>query len=375
MERRVLMIGPHPPAVGGLANNMRLLEGSGLTTRFQLIPFSTAKRRQHVFPNRPHWDSLPYLFWHVAKLKLALLQHRPHVVYIKATSDTGFVRDVALMAVCRFFRRPVLCHLHGRPMGKLFGGDGAPVPGFTRWGMSLAQATLVLSPGLARAFGVMFPKQPLVVVPNVVETERFRPAEAGATPGPVRILTVGRLSREKGTWDLLETAKSLVESGREVRFRLCGIGETPGEEAAIREKARTLKLDGVVEFAGVLKGEALVAAYQEADLFYLPTHAEIFPNVVLEALASGLPVVTTNVPVIPEMFSENVEGVFVKPKDISEHAFALTGLVDNTDRRRSMGVAARELAETKYGVDVAAARIGDALQALAEGRAVSPRPT
>jgi glycosyltransferase involved in cell wall biosynthesis len=363
------MVGPHPPAVGGVAENMRLLMESSLAKRFELIPFSTAKHRKHVFPNRPHWDSLPYLVWNKFRLMVALLRVRPHVVYVMATSDTGFVRDAVLMLTARVFGRRVLCHLHGRPRGRLFAADGGSWTWFSRWGMKWAQATIVLSPGLAAAFGRMFPGQPLVVVPNVVEVERFHPGGEGRT-GALRILTVGRVSREKGTWDLLEVAKGLVDTSIPVQFRLCGMGETRAEEIAIRRRAEDLGLQANVEFLGVRQGPDLLAEYAQADVFFLPTHAEIFPTVILEALAAGLPIVTTNAGVIPEMFEQGVEGYQFQPGDIAGMTGALTRLAGDGELRASMSRSGRALAEARYGVERAAERVGACLAALAEGDAI-----
>jgi glycosyltransferase involved in cell wall biosynthesis len=344
------MIGPFPPAVGGLANNMALLTGSSLARRFRLLPFSTAKRRTRVFPNRPHWDSLPYLLLHKVKLFGVLLARRPDAVYLKATSDTGFVRDMVLMATARLFRRPVLCHLHGRPMGRLFSGGGW-TRRFSRRGLSLADTVVVLSPGLAEQFGAMFPGARLVPVPNVVDLDRFpAPGPRPSRERPV-VLTVGRLSREKGTWDLLAAAAALRDRGTAAEFRLVGIGETAAEEEALRAEAVRLGLEDTVRFLGVRRGEDLVAAYREADVFFLPTHAEIFPNVVLEALASGLPVVTTDVPVIPEMFTHGEEGFLHPPGAVDDFVRTLDTLLADARLRERMGAKARALAEERYGVE------------------------
>jgi glycosyltransferase involved in cell wall biosynthesis len=357
------MVGPFPPAVGGLANNMALLSGSSLSRRFSLLPFSTAKRRSRVFPNRPHWDSLPYLLLHTGRLVGALLRDRPEALYLKATSDTGFLRDMVLMGVARLFGRPVLCHLHGRPMGRLFSGGG-----WTQWvtrrGLALADTVVVLSPGLAEAFGEMFPGTRLVPVPNVVDLERFpAPSPRPSRPRPV-VLTVGRLSREKGTWDLLAVAAALAAQNVEAEFRLVGIGETAEEEKALRAEAERLGLGNTVRFLGVRRGSDLVREYREADLFFLPTHAEIFPNVVLEALASGLAVVTTDVPVIPEMFTHGEEGFLHAPGAVEDFVRSLDMLLADDRLRARMGSKARALAEARYGVETAARRIGDLLEEL-----------
>lgn len=362
------MVGPRPPAVGGLANNMALLAASSLARRFDLIPFSTAKGGRRSIPNRPQRASLPYLVFHALKLFIWILKYRPQVIYLKATSDTGFVRDTTLMTVARLLGRPVLCHLHGRPMGRLFARDGGAALRFTRWGMARAAAVVVLSPGLAREFSAMFPGRTLIPIPNVVDLDRFRPAPFRAAEGPLRVLTVGRLSRDKGTWDLLRIAAA---AGPDFEFRLCGTGESASEEEAIRAEAIRTGLGERVQFLGVRRGRELAEEYRAADVFLLPTYAEIFPNVVLEALASGLPVVTTDVPVIPEMFDEGVQGFRFAPGDVDGMTGAIRRLAADPALRDRLGAAARELAETRYGVETAAATLGDLLGAIARGETLT----
>ncbi|NNF06926.1 MAG: glycosyltransferase family 4 protein [Candidatus Eisenbacteria bacterium] len=340
---------------------MNLLTQSRLSRDFELIPFSTAKKRRRVFPNRAHWDSLPYLVLHAFKLFASIIKHRPQVVYFKGTSDTGFLRDMTLMGVARLLGKPVLCHLHGRPMGRLFAREKNAWRPLVAWGMGLAQETVTLSPGLAEEFRIMFPKASLTPIPNVVDTNRFKPMAENSSRGPLRVLTVGRLSREKGTWDLLQVGAKLKELNIPVAFRLAGIGETEAEENALKTECGKLELD--VSFLGTVRGDDLVREYQRAQAFFLPTHAEIFPNVVLEALASGLPVVTTNVPVIPEMFGAE-EGYLTDPQDIDAMVGALKTLATDDAKRKALGQNARALAEANYGIDVAANKLGSLLKKL-----------
>jgi glycosyltransferase involved in cell wall biosynthesis len=358
---RVLMVGPLPPAVGGVAEHLALMAGSSLSRRFKLIPFSTAKRGHRPVPNRPQRASFPYLVFHVAKLFIWILKYRPQLIYLEATSDTGFIRDTALMTVARLLGRPVLCHLHGRPMGRLFAREGGTALRFTRWGMARASAVVVLSPGLAREFAAMFPDRTLVPIPNVVDLDRFHPPSKRTGGAPLRVLTVGRLSRNKGTWDLLRIAAA---AGPDFEFRLCGTGETEAEDAAIRAEAQRAGLGERVRFLGVVRGEDLAAEYRHADLFLLPTYAEIFPVVVLEALASGLPVVTTDVPAIPEMFDEGVQGHRLRPGDVEGLTAALRRLAADSALRTRMGRAARQLAEARYGVETGAAAVADLILAI-----------
>ncbi|TPW02917.1 MAG: hypothetical protein FD129_3127, partial [bacterium] len=103
---------------------MSLLLHSDLSRRYDLDLLRTSKHIRHVKVSQADIWSFPYLVWNSLRMTGRLIRRRPRLVYVKATSDTGFVRDAALMAIARLFGLKVVCHLHGRPMGRLFAETG-----------------------------------------------------------------------------------------------------------------------------------------------------------------------------------------------------------------------------------------------------------
>ena len=132
---------------------------------------------------------------------------------------------------------------------------------------------------LERAIG-----PPCRLMPRGVDADLFSPSkQTRAFDDPVRVLGfVGRLSIEKNIGLLIEIDRGLVQNQR--KFLIVGHG---GDEAWLRERLPQ------AEFTGVLRGEALATAYANMDLFVFPSHTDTFGNVVLEALASGVPAIVT----------------------------------------------------------------------------------
>jgi glycosyltransferase involved in cell wall biosynthesis len=132
--------------------------------------------------------------------------------------------------------------------------------------------------------------RPCFLMPRGVDAELFHPAKrTRASDDPVRILGfVGRLSVEKNIGLLVEIQKDLVQSQEKIqdekKFMIVGHG---GDEAWLRDRMPS------AEFTGVLRGEELSRAYANMDLFVFPSHTDTFGNVVLEALASGVPAIVT----------------------------------------------------------------------------------
>lgn len=185
-----------------------------------------------------------------------------------------------------------------------------------------------------------------------IDVQRFSPKDRVAgSDGVVEILNVAGMSRRKGQAELVEAIGLLRGRGRLVRLTV--VGEGP-ERRALEESVAELGLHEAVTFAGALGNHEMPAAYRTADVFCLSSFAEGVPTVLMEAMASGLPVVTTNVMGIPELVEEGVSGLVVPPARADALATALERLVEDPDLRTRIGHAARERVATEYEVDRAA---------------------
>ncbi len=174
-------------------------------------------------------------------------------------------------------------------------------------------------------------------MPRGVDAALFHPAKRRRdADDPTRILGfVGRLSVEKNIGLLVKIQEQLDLSGvADTRFLIVGHG---GDEVWLREHLPK------AEFTGVLRGEALATAYANMDLFVFPSHTDTFGNVVLEALASGVPAIVTPDGGPPTIVRDGETGRIVPDE---EFAAAIGGLLDDPVRLASMGRAARAYALT-----------------------------
>jgi phosphatidylinositol alpha 1,6-mannosyltransferase len=177
--------------------------------------------------------------------------------------------------------------------------------------------------------------KPCHLMQRGVDTELFSPARRRRAndDGGLTLGYVGRLSVEKNVELLVRVERELAAMEIEgVRFLIVGWGNE--EETLRRELKRA-------EFAGVLRGEALAQAYADMDLLVFPSHTDTFGNVVLEALASGVPAVVTPDGGPKYIVRDGKTGMVV-PDD--GFAAAVAELARDRERLRSMGVAAREYA-------------------------------
>jgi glycosyltransferase involved in cell wall biosynthesis len=200
--------------------------------------------------------------------------------------------------------------------------------------------------GLASAFARDLP---IAEIPNGVDTQRFSPGDrATQRSGPVELLFVGRLAKQKGLDVLLDALHLLPNAA----WRLRIVGDGP-ERAALENQATHHGMANRVIFHGWAQRDELAELYRGSDVFVFPSNDEGMPNVLLEALACGLPVVATRVAGNEELISlEN--GFLVPPRDPTAFAAALAPLINEPALRVRLGKRSRELAVEKYAWSTAA---------------------
>jgi len=181
--------------------------------------------------------------------------------------------------------------------------------------------------------------QEILIIPNGVSTEEFSSAERRTSDGTVRILAVSRLTPRKGIRFLIRAMASLPETARLI---IVGGG---GERQNLESIATSVGVADRVEFRGLVPHEELPAIYREADIFCLPSLNEGMSNTVLEAIASGLPVVTTITGGTDELVTNGGNGLFVQTASSEDLAEKLGKLVANPSLRARMGAASVVKAE------------------------------
>ena len=186
-----------------------------------------------------------------------------------------------------------------------------------------------------------FSPEKLKILPRGLDTDLFNPARrdltfwpgSGANGAEVRLLYVGRISREKDLDVLVAAYNKVREAGHPVKLYVVGHG--PYSEAL----AAALP-DAV--FLGYLTGEPLAKAYASADVFVFPSTTDTFGNVIIEAQASGLPVIVSDLGGPKELVEDGVNGIVTRAHDADDFARAINRLTGDAKLRSRMGEKARQ---------------------------------
>jgi len=363
IPRRILLINYEYPPLGG---------GGGNATRH--IAHAFARMGHKPFVLTAAWDDLPMTAEHEG-----VTIHR--IRAMRARADRATVREmVAFMAAAAlaaprlakqwkidaclvFFGLPcgpigwLLKRTNGLPyVISLQGGD---VPGFDPGFMANyhrmtggiisylwrdASAVIANSNGLAALARAHAPDRDIGVIPAGGDVIGITPKNDYAHGGEVRLLFVGRLVKQKGL-DVLLTALAKVSSA--LKWRLVMAGDGP-EWPMIAAQAARLALVDRIELHGWQGWNTLPATYRAADIFVLPSRDEGMPNALLEAMATGLPVIGTRIAGTQEAVLDGETGLLVPAEDADALADALTKLIADPTRWEPMGRAGRARVETYF---------------------------
>jgi glycosyltransferase involved in cell wall biosynthesis len=214
-------------------------------------------------------------------------------------------------------------------------------------------------------------RPPVRVIHHGVDLDIFRPGPRRVMTSPAVLTTVGRLVDKKGFPDLLRAMRGLKSQGHVFQCRIYGDGPNRGSLVALRD---SLDLTAEVEFAGEHGREAILKALGDADVFVLTPivtpdgDRDGIPNVLVEAMACGLPVVTTAVGGITELVEHESNGLLTAPGDIAGIEQQVARLLRDPSLRNDIGVAARRTVESGYDVDAAARELNAIFRADALSR-------
>ena len=204
-----------------------------------------------------------------------------------------------------------------------------------------ARAVVVQTAGVAEWARHIVGSEAVYVIPNPVAEQFLGTWNANPKESGHSVVAMGRMGREKGFDLLLKAFARCAERHPEWSLRLVGEGT---ERERLRTLADELGIERKVKLCPVTKEPE--KALRESDLFVLPSRYEGFPNVLLEAMASGLPVISFDCPSGPrEIIRDGIDGILVPAEDIEALASAMERLMETEEERRRLAVRAIEVRE------------------------------
>jgi len=196
------------------------------------------------------------------------------------------------------------------------------------------------------------PDDKFVVIQNWLHTEPYFAINRSKSSqtDTLNILFLAWIIGEKGIFDLIESARTIVAEHPRVRFWICGEGEHSQEA---RAKVKEYDIAHAFDFKGWVKGDRKLETLRDADIYVLPSHFEGFPNSLMEAMASELPVISTTVGAIPELVDSSSNGLLYEAKDVNGLTEHLQTFITREEYRVQSAQNARQTIRENNTIEIA----------------------
>lgn len=355
-RRTVLLLHGHEGNLGGIVNFYKMLSALYRTSKYHIIHVRVGKIQRakifNIFVIRLLDLALNYI-----NFVFLLYKIKPDLVHVNLSLDKRSVyRDFGYFIISSIAtnRCRILLHIHGwqEVLADRF-NEKTFFNALLHYMLRKASVIIVLANRFKttlKAFSGGSEK--IVVVPTAVKTSEFEGGvnkKADRKEG-LQILFLSRICKDKGIYEAVEGVRLASQRNKNKPVRLIFAGDGEDKKKLERYVAEQSMVD-YVEFIGYVRGHEKVQVFLKSDIFLLPSyHGEGCPVAVLEAMAAGLPIISSDVGALKEIIQDNVNGIIVKRHSVDEVGQALNILINNRELRTQMGNRNKEKAQNEFDV-------------------------
>lgn len=343
---RVLLASPLPPPPGGIATwTTRML---AVSTPLDILRFHM-DISSHTLVHYTAAIGLDRVWRHgciASRFLCSSFRIRPDVVHLTTSYDAAFSRDRVFIAWSRMLGAVVVLNIRGGDFERFYRGKEPAGQQRIRAVLKRCAAVVAVTSETANFLSQLCLRN-VRIIPNAIDVLPFR-----ATPPrrPRRWLFVGWILPVKGLIELLEALRAFPDATLTIVGPFVDqdgrssseLFEATCSRLGVRERVRLLP---------EMSSDQVRPMYREHDLFIFPTHREGFPNVLLEAMEAGLPIVATSVGGIPDMIEHGKQGLLVQPHSAAQVEHAIRTLDEDPLFAARLGLAARQRVVERYAVD------------------------
>jgi glycosyltransferase involved in cell wall biosynthesis len=348
---KVLFLVPSPKSKGGISNYYSVIQDS---IQFPFEYFYRGVRKQQSRLNRPF--SLFIIVFDYIKFYFKIRKGNYHPVILNTSfGKTGFWRDYLFIRIIRLFRIKHIVFFRGIDYTVL---DFICEKRFNFFRNTFLQADsiIVLSDELKQRLIQLGYKRSIYIETTVVDSQILkgvsnRTITKRLSSTNFKILFLSRIEKSKGIYELLEAFQMIHKKYPQTSLHICGEGK---ELNAIK---RQISMTESVCFRGFVENENKILEYTDAQLFILPSYHEGLPNTVVEAMAFGLPVITTPVGGITDVFTDGVNGILLKEHNPATIYSAMEQYILDLNLRISTGLLNFNYAKEKFYKEIVVERL------------------
>jgi len=341
--------------MGGIGAFFQALLNSSLSEKVDLLFVITSSQRRVLSASgKATFSNLLEAIKDCTRFARAVLKHRPQVTHIATVFGWSFIKHSVCVMIARASGSRVLIHPHCS-----FKAIYLERPTWWKWYFrkitKLSHGIITLSSEWDELKEII-PDCAVYSLPNAIDLVPYLPIarkrlENHNKNGDLRVLYLGYLGSTKGSFDLIDAAGELLSNSSNVIFDLVGDELAQGVRQLLEQKILAKNLNGKVNIHQPAFGPEKLAYFQRADVFIYPSYYEGMPMAVLEAMASGLPVVASRVGGLPDLLEDGVNGYLVDPGCPEQLATAIQKILNNDLLLSSMQKQAARIAAERFDIE------------------------
>lgn len=363
-KNSILILGKLPPPFYGPAIATQIILNSKLNKEFNLIHLDTRLNTSMETMGKFKWTKILKtisIFFNFIKL---LFKLDVKLVLIPIGQTTGALfKDSGFILLTKLFARKVVLHLRGSALLEWYKQKHSLFRIYTKWIISLSDGSIVLGNKLRYIFEPFLAPEKIFVVPNGAD---YHFPLKQTSNSKITLLYLGNILPGKGLEDVLESLSFLSDSEKK-DLRLVVVGSFGDLNYGKTCKESVTKYSIPVTFCDSKSGSDKLQCYGDADIFIFPPHApEGHPWVIVEAMAAGLPIISTDKGAITESVKNGVNGFIVEPRNSGQIAEKIRFLVENPGIRSQMGKESRRLYEENFTEEKMVEKLSQAFNSILE---------
>lgn len=342
--KRILLVSKLPPPYFGTTIWTQILLNSVLKSKFRLTHFNNNTHKNFNSLGKPNIIKALHNILLYFKFAVSLVKSKPDLVFIPISQTTaGFLKDSIYVIISRIFGKKILLILHGGDFKNWMNHSPWLIRFYTGSILMQTKGIVVLGNNLKKLFIGFFDDDRIFIIPNG-GNYRFPTRASGDL---TRLLFLANLIPSKGIFDVLDSLILLNKNHSNIIFDIAGVWFEEDIKSRCLEIVE--KNDLPVIFHGQVTGDAKGQLFSDSDIFIFPPIApEGHPYVIVEAMAAGLPIISTDQGAIIESVKDGVNGFIVEPCRPDQIAEKIQYLLEHPEIRSYMARESRRLYEENF---------------------------
>ena len=290
-----------------------------------------------------------------SRFLLVILKFKPSIVHIHTSERIAWIKDTFYILVAKFFGIKVILHIHASTFDKFYGKRSKIWKLYNKFVFNFVDVVITLSESWREQIRQISSNSSICVLKNCIDFEDYSVSKFSSEEKIA--LFLGSVGNRKGVYDLIRAMGIIRKKNSKLKLYIAGPEEYLGDMEKALNLIKNANVDDTCYLLGSVNNKQKKELFQKASFFVLPSYNEGLPISILEALASGLPVISTNVGGIPELIEDGVNGFLIEPGDLENLANKMIVLANNRKLCNLMGTKNTEKAMGELDVKLYTKRL------------------